>query len=211
MIDVPQYAVLKCLPLNQRMRINLFRALGAVLIPPVLFIRPYLDETAHGGFLEQAGVMMIIVCVLGRCWAMLYIGGNKNGRLVTTGPYSLCRNPLYVFSVIGVMGFGFMTQSLIYTTVLTSVTFGILLQTARKEEGYLTEKFAEDYIDYRNRTPRFLPVDFSTFRTEPIVNVDVPSLRRCFWDAAFFILAIPMLEFVEWLQEVSAVVTFVLL
>ena len=141
---------------------------------------------------------------------MLYIGGNKNDRLVTTGPYSLCRNPLYVFSVIGVVGCGFMIQSLIYTVVLTSVTFAILLQTARKEEEYLSGEFAEDYINYRNNTPRFLPLNFGAFQTEPIVNVNVPSLRRCFWDAAFFILAIPTLEFVEWFHEVNAAVTFVL-
>ena len=195
---------------EQRIRINLFRALGAGLIPPILFIRPYFDETALGELLEQIGVILIIACVLGRCWAMLYIGGKKNDRLVTTGPYSLCRNPLYVFSVMGVVGFGFMIQSLIYTVVLTSVTFAILLQAARKEEGCLSDKFAEDYVYYRNNTPRFLPVNFRTFQTEPTVNVNVQSLRRCFWDAAFFILAIPTLECVEWFHEVNAVVTFVL-
>ena len=210
MTELAQPTASKYLPFSQNIRINLFRASGVVLIPPVLFIRPYFDETAHGEFLEQIGVMLIIACVLGRCWAMLYIGGNKNGRLVTTGPYSLCRNPLYVFSVMGVAGFGFMTQSLIYTVVLTSVTSAILLQAARKEEGYLSGKFAEDYINYRDSTPRFLPVDFRTFRTEPVVNVNIRSLRRCFWDAAFFILAIPVLEFVEWFQEVNGVGTFVL-
>ena len=210
MIELSQHAALKCLPLNQRIRINLFRALGAVLIPPILFIRPYLDKTALGGLLEQIGVILIIACVLGRCWAMLYIGGNKNDKLVTTGPYSLCRNPLYVFSAMGVVGFGFMIQSLIYTIVLTSVTFAVLLQAARKEEGYLSDKFSEDYVNYRNSTPRFLPVNFRTFQTEPTVNVNVQSLRRCFWDAAFFILAIPTLEFVEWFHEVNAVATFVL-
>ena len=210
MIELPQHAALKYLPFNQRIRINSFRALGAVLVPPILFIRPYFAETALGGLLEQVGVVLIIACVLGRCWAMLYVGGNKNDRLVTTGPYSLCRNPLYVFSVIGVVGCGFMIQSLIYTVVLTSVTFAILLQTARKEEEYLSDEFAEDYINYRNNTPRFLPLNFGAFQTEPVVNVDVPSLRRCFWDAAFFILAIPALEFVEWFHEVNAAVTFVL-
>lgn len=210
MIELPQHAAMKRLPLNQRIRINLFRALGVVLIPPTLFIRPYFDETTLGGSLEQIGVILIIACVLGRCWAMLYIGGNKNDRLVTTGPYSLCRNPLYVFSVMGVVGFGFMIQSLIYTVIVTSITFVILLQSARKEEGYLSDKFAKDYVNYKNNTPRFLPVNFRAFRTEPTVNVNVRSLRRCFNDAAFFILAIPTLEFVEWFHGVNAIATFVL-
>lgn len=211
MTGLPQRTASKFLLLNGRTRINLFRALAVVLIPPALFIRPCLGETAVGELLEQIGVLLVIACVLGRCWAMLYIGGNKNGRLVTTGPYSLCRNPLYVFSAVGVIGVGFMTQSLIYTAVLTSVTSVVLLQAARKEEGHLSARFVEGYAAYRNRTPRFVPVNFRAVHTQPVVTVDVPSLRRCFWDAAFFILAIPALEVVEWLHEVNAVVTFVLL
>ena len=210
MIDLPRHTTLKALPFNQRIRVNLFRVLGVVLVPPVLFIRPHLGETALGGFLEQIGVMLIIACVLGRCWAMLYIGGNKNDTLVTTGPYSLCRNPLYVFSVMGVVGFGFMLESLIYTVVLTSITCAILLQAAMKEEGYLADRFVEDYLAYRHSTPRFVPVNFRTFQTEPVVNVNVRSLMRCFWDAAFFILAIPTLELVEWLHKANAIATFVL-
>ena len=204
-----QHTALRHLPFSQRTRINVFRSLGIVLIPLTLFISPYFDETAIGGSLEQIGVILIIACVLGRCWAILYIGGNKNGRLVTTGPYSLCRNPLYVFSVMGVAGCGFMTQSLIYTVLLTSVTFTILFHAVRNEEGYLSDKFAEDYVSYKNGTPRFVPVNFRAFQTEPVLHVDVPSLRRCFWDAAFFILAIPALELVEWFHEVDAVTTFV--
>jgi len=154
--------------------------------------------------------MLIIACVLGRCWAMLYIGGNKNARLMTTGPYSLCRNPLYLFSVIGVVGFGFMLQSLVYTVVLTSITVVILLQAARQEEAYLSGKFAEDYAAYLNSVPRFMPAHFGAFQTAPVVYVNVRSLKQCFWDAAFFILAIPALELLEWLHGVNAVATFLM-
>ena len=200
----------KRLPINQRTRINVLRVLGTALLPPVLFIKPYFDETGFCGFLEQAGMMLIIACVLGRCWAILYIGGNKNARLVTMGPYSLCRNPLYLFSIMGVVGFGFMIQSLVYAVVLTSITCMTLLQAVNKEEAYLSEKFSENYVVYKSSTPRLIPVNFRTFQTEPSVNVDVRALRRCFWDAAFFILTIPALQLVEWLHEVNAVATFVL-
>jgi len=209
-IELPRHAALKRLPFSQRTRINVFRCLGVVFLPPALFIRPYFDEAALGGFLEQIGVMLIIACVLGRCWAMLYIGGNKNGRLTTMGPYSVCRNPLYVFSVMGVAGCGFMTQSLIYTALLTSLAFIILFQAVRNEERNLAEKFAQDYETYRKRTPRFAPLNFRTFRSEPVVTVNVATLKRCFWDATFFILAIPALELVERLQEADTLATFVL-
>ena len=209
-VEHPQRAALKRLPCNQRARIHVCRCLGVALIPPALFIRPHFAEAALGGFLEQTGVMLVIACVLGRCWAMLYIGGNKNGRLTTTGPYSLCRNPLYVFSVMGVAGCGLMVQSLVYAALLSSVAFAILLQAARDEEGYLADRFGADYAAYRARTPRFAPVHFGTFQTASSVQVDVSALRRCFRDATFFLLTIPALELVEWLQEINAVATFVL-
>ena len=209
-IELSLHAGLKRLSFSQRTRIIVFRWLGVVFVPLTLFIRPYFDDAVLGGFLEQIGVMLIITCVLGRCWAMLYIGGNKNDRLTTKGPYSVCRNPLYVFSLLGVAGCGFMIQSLIYTVLLTSVTFIILFQAVRNEERYLADKFAEDYVTYRNSTPRFAPVNFRTFQSEPVVQVNVSTLKRCFRDATLFILAIPVLELVEWLQQVNAVGTFVL-
>src|SRR3979409_629170 len=56
--------------------------------------------------IEWAGRALIVVCILGRTWCSLYIGGRKTSRLVTAGPYSVSRNPLYVFSVIGAVGIG---------------------------------------------------------------------------------------------------------
>lgn len=61
---------------------------------------------------EHLGLIAIMVCVLGRAWCSLYIGGRKKQEIVTCGPYSLCRNPLYVFSFIGAFGIGAQTGSL---------------------------------------------------------------------------------------------------
>ena len=197
-------------PFNQKIRINVFRAFAIVLFPPALFIRPYFDDPLLGEFLKLAGTILIIACVVGRCWAILYVGGNKNEGLVTTGPYSLCRNPLYLFSIMGVLGIGLMLQSLVYTVLLTSVTLLVLTKTVRQEEAYLSDAFAENYVAYRNGTPRFITVKFRKFQTEPSVNVSVRALKRCFWDSALFFLAIPVLELFELLHEVNAVASFVL-
>lgn len=43
---------------------------------------------------EHLGLVAIMVCVLGRAWCSLYIGGRKTQEIVASGPYSLCRNPL---------------------------------------------------------------------------------------------------------------------
>ena len=197
-------------PFNQRLRINAFRVLVIILFPPVLFIKPYFDDGVICTLLEQIGVLLVVGCVLGRCWAILYIGGNKNSTVVTEGPYSLCRNPLYAFSIMGVVGFGLLVQSLAYTAIVTLLTFVILSQAAAREEAYLLDKFGEEYVHYRNRTPRFISTDFRMLHTAPSIRVNVRALKRCLYDAAFFILAIPALEFVDWLHGVDAVATFTL-
>ena len=37
---------------------------------------------------EHLGLIAIMVCVLGRAWCSLYIGGRKKQEIVTSGPYS---------------------------------------------------------------------------------------------------------------------------
>lgn len=197
-------------PFNQRIRINLLRVFAVVLFIPILLTRPYLGDTLLGCCLEVIGVMLIFVCLVGRCWAILYLGGHKNAKLMTTGPYSLCRHPLYLFSMVGVVGVGFMLQSVVYTVVLTAVAFLVHLHGMRREEAYLADRFGADYVAYRDRTPRFIPVNFRAFRTEPVTNVNVRALRRCLGDTFFFVLAIPAVELIEWIHEINAVATFVL-
>src|SRR6185503_11217281 len=61
----------------------------------------------EGGFtheiIEWIGMVFIGLCVVGRIWCSLYIGGRKNFELIQDGPYSLVRNPLYLFSVIAAL------------------------------------------------------------------------------------------------------------
>src|SRR4030081_2531414 len=49
--------------------------------------------------IEWAGRVLIVVCILGRTWCSLYIGGRKTSRLVTAGSFSIRRHPLFGFFV----------------------------------------------------------------------------------------------------------------
>ena len=56
--------------------------------------------------IEWIGIVLIVICILGRTWSSLYIGGRKIDEFVQTGPYSIMRNPLYFFSCVGAVGVG---------------------------------------------------------------------------------------------------------
>ena len=46
------------------------------------------------------GFILVVFGCFGRIWASLYIEGNKTKNLITAGPFSMVRNPLYFFSLI---------------------------------------------------------------------------------------------------------------
>jgi protein-S-isoprenylcysteine O-methyltransferase Ste14 len=68
---------------------------------------------------EAIGLALILICIAGRCWCTLYIGGRKGAELVDIGPYSLCRNPLYFFSFLGAAGVGAQTGALTVALLFT--------------------------------------------------------------------------------------------
>src|SRR5450759_2452543 len=63
--------------------------------PADTFVRPAINAI---------GIALIIVCIIGRSWSRLYVGWHKTRHLVSAGPYSVCRNPLYSFSILGAAG-----------------------------------------------------------------------------------------------------------
>ena len=79
-------------------------ACGAVLT----VVEPIWRPAVPGAFalITNLGLLLIAVCIVGRTWCTLYIGGHKKRQLRTHGPYSVVRNPLYVFTIIGTAGIG---------------------------------------------------------------------------------------------------------
>jgi protein-S-isoprenylcysteine O-methyltransferase Ste14 len=192
----------------ERARINVLRATFILLLPLILFSRPIWDRT-HWLFeiFEVIGIALLIAGVLGRFWAILYIGGRKNDMVMQDGPYSICRHPLYLFSTVAVAGFGLMLGSLVLTVVFTALTFAILSQTAAREEVRLRELFGTTYDTYAARVPRIWP-KLSLFRTEPEVTFRVDHLRTNLMDALVFLTFIPIAEFAQELKEAGWLPTF---
>jgi protein-S-isoprenylcysteine O-methyltransferase Ste14 len=104
--------------------------------------------------IEYLGYALVIACVVGRIWCSAYIGGYKNERVVDTGPFSIVRNPLYVFSFLGLIGIGLMTVRLSITAMLMAAFAFYYRQVVRREEGYLRARFGAAYEDYARRVPR---------------------------------------------------------
>ena len=145
-----------------------------------------------------AGVILAVVGFCGRLWCHSYIAGRKKKVLVTDGPYSLCRHPLYFFSFVGGIGLGFCTETLSAALLFTLAFAAYYPQIIRGEETFLSDNFA-GYGEYRKRVPLFFP-RWSNF-VEGDGLVSVCAFRREIVATGGFLLLIGIFEMVEALHH----------
>jgi protein-S-isoprenylcysteine O-methyltransferase Ste14 len=190
-------------PFNQKIRIAALRAFFVLAIPLILFTRSmWAEHDWLFDILEVTGVFLIIFAVLGRFWAILYVGAVKNQTVMQDGPYSICRHPLYLFSTMGVVGFGLMLGSLVLAVALGGVAFLILSATAAREEAFLRDHFGVAYETYAARVPRIWP-KVALFQAEPTVTSSIVALRTNFFDALVFLGFIPLAELMEGIKDMG--------
>ncbi len=150
--------------------------------------------------LETSGLFLLTVCSMGRLWALLYISGYKKLELITEGPYSMVRHPLYVFSLIGAIGIGLASENILVLAALLIFYLLYYPLTIFVEEKKLVDKFGQAYLDYIERTPRFLP-KLSLYKSPPQVVVNADIFLKNIAIGMWFIWIFIALDFIEALQQ----------
>lgn len=95
----------------------------------------------------------------------LRLGGGGPGmdnppeRLVTSGPFALCRNPMYLGHLIFLAGLALSLHSWA-AAALALATAGWFQFRVRRDERRLAERFGEPYLQYRSRVKRWVPALF---------------------------------------------------
>ena len=157
-----------------------------------------LESHMHEG-VEAVGLGAIVFAIVGRAWCSLYIGGRKKAEIVARGPYSITRNPLYVFSFLGAFGVGAQSGSLTTAALFMLASYAVFYLTVRREEAWLGATFGAGYETYKARTPRFLP-RFSLWRDEAELSVRPSFFLTTIRDGLVFLLAIPLFEAIDLAQ-----------
>ncbi len=183
---------------QHRRRIAVAVVIGLILIALLTIRSAWSNDWIHE-YIEDFGIGVIVLAILGRMWCTLYIGGRKSAEIVRLGPYSISRNPLYVFSTLGAAGIGMLTGSLTVALVLAFLCYLAFYFVILAEEGYLANVFGEAYSDYKREVPRFFP-KLSLYKEASILSVKASMLYKTFFDGLVFFVSYPLLEFVEYLQ-----------
>lgn len=177
--------------------LSLLAAVGVALFTTTLW-----GEGAFHEGVEAFGLGAMVIAIVGRAWCSLYIGGRKKAEIVDTGPYSISRNPLYVFSYVGAFGVGAQTGSVSMGLLFLAITMVVFHFTVAREEAWLRNAFGEPYAAYMRRTPRFGP-DFSKWKDEETLSVRPEFFLATIRDGLVMLLAIPIFEAIEKLQDMG--------
>lgn len=101
-----------------------------------------------------AGVVLVALGLWIRALASGHV--RKNEELTTTGPYSYCRNPLYLGSIVIAVGFAIAALSIWIVFAVAVLFIAIYIPVIRSEEAFLRSKFPK-YDVYAAQVSRLLP------------------------------------------------------
>lgn len=146
------------------------------------------------------GIVLVGVASLGRMWCSLYIAGYKDKQLITKGPYSMCRNPLYFFSMVGVLGIGFCTETLVFPLLFIILFSCYYPFVIKSEEKRLRSLFGIVFEKYTRNVPAFFP-DISIFEEPETYMVNPGIYRVHIFSALWFVWSVGILEVLEGVRK----------
>ncbi|AFK63876.1 nickel-cobalt-cadmium resistance protein [Advenella kashmirensis WT001] len=199
--DQAVYARLKHLSRVQRQRRGLLLAAALVIIALSLFTESaWRNVTLMHDLIQASGLVLILCGALGRIWSSLYLNGRKNTELMTHGPYSVTRNPLYVFSIMGVTGMGLLSGSLLTGLISGGLIYLVFNWVIAQEEGTLELIFGEPYRNYKRHVPR-LGITLRYWNNPAHLEISMKALGRTVREALCFLLAGPFFILLNFLHK----------
>ena len=192
----------------EKYRTQFSRVFAILLIIFIIFSKSLWEYQSpfFSSILFSIGVLFAAIASLGRMWCSLYIAGRKITELVTVGPYSMTRNPLYVFSLIGALGVGLATETLLIPLIILIAFAWFYPSVIQHEESELRAMHGKPFDAYVKAVPKFFPK--ITNLKEPQEYIVKPIVfRKHIFSAVWFVWLIAILEFIDALQELGVIPT----
>jgi protein-S-isoprenylcysteine O-methyltransferase Ste14 len=139
----------------------------AIILVVLLLLRLRVLKGHRAGtndpWLQGIGLALFVLGLALAVWARIYIGRNwgmpmsekADPELVTTGPYSVIRHPIYSGIILAMVGTAIAVS--LYWLIAVALLGGYFIYSATREERYLTERFPDAYPRYKKSTKMLIP------------------------------------------------------
>lgn len=144
--------------------------LGFIILIFVLTRIPAINQFVRSIHAETPNPVLasigVLICALGTTLAIsarVSLGSDwgmpmtfrERPELVTTGPYSFVRHPIYAGFILAMLGTALVVGE--YWLIPTAVVSVYFVYSAKTEEKYMLQQFPEDYQAYKRRTKSLIP------------------------------------------------------
>lgn len=117
-------------------------------------------EVAHaaGGGLFFGGLLSTVLAqaAMGDSWR-IGVDHAERTELVTDGPFSYVRNPVFAGMIPAGIGIALLVPSVVAIVGVVLLVAALEIQTRMVEEPYLLEAHGDEYAGYASRVGRFFP------------------------------------------------------
>lgn len=138
----------------QKYRVHIARVMFLLLIA---YVFGY-ERTAINSLLSPLGMMGVGVVLLGVVVRSVSAGVlHKNDMLATDGIYAIVRNPLYLGSLLGLIGMNVIIYDPLMALVSVLLIVITYVPTIRGEEKRLEKLYGDEWQAFKRSTPRILP------------------------------------------------------
>jgi protein-S-isoprenylcysteine O-methyltransferase Ste14 len=124
------------------------------------YVLPYPDWIRWlGGIVLAGGIVLLGFSHhhLGRSFHSLVVT-KEHQALVETGPYRWIRHPIYTAYFLNYVGGGLLSGNWVLTFIPVTMYAILVAIRMKKEEVVMEELFGQDYIEYKERTGRLIPL-----------------------------------------------------
>jgi protein-S-isoprenylcysteine O-methyltransferase Ste14 len=120
----------------------------------------------HDPWLQVIGLVIFLLGLALAVWARVYLGRNwgmpmsekADPELVTTGPYSTVRHPIYSGIILAMIGTTIAVS--LYWLVAVVLLGAYFIYSAAMEERYMAGRFPDTYPRYKQSTKMLIPFIF---------------------------------------------------
>ena len=127
------------------------------VLPPIRFLEGTIGESAGVG-LYAGGLITTLVAqfAMGDSWR-IGVDESERTELVTDGPFSLVRNPIFAGMLPVGLGLMLLAPNVLAVIAFVSLVVALQIQTRLVEEPYLLRTHGAEYAEYAEQAGRFVP------------------------------------------------------